>query len=75
MAGAVPGLVVLGSVRKQAEQPRRSKPVSSTQPRPMHELILTLGSCPACVPVLTSFNDELWCGSLSQINNFLPKFL
>ena len=28
MRGAIPGLVVLGSIREQAEQARRSKPVS-----------------------------------------------
>ena len=32
MGGAIPGLVVLGSLRKQAEQAMRSKPVSSTPP-------------------------------------------
>jgi hypothetical protein len=30
VGGAIPGLVVLGSVRKQTEQGRGSKPVSST---------------------------------------------
>jgi hypothetical protein len=29
MGGVIPGLVVLGSIRKQAEQARKSKPVSS----------------------------------------------
>ena len=29
MGGAFPGLVVLGSIRKQAEQAMRSKPISS----------------------------------------------
>ena len=28
VGGAIPGLVVLGSIREQAEQARRSKPVS-----------------------------------------------
>jgi hypothetical protein len=28
--GAIPGLVVLGSIRKQAEQATESKPVSGT---------------------------------------------
>jgi hypothetical protein len=30
VGGAIPGLVVLGSIRKQAEQAMESKPVSST---------------------------------------------
>jgi hypothetical protein len=38
--GAVPGLVVLGSIRKQAEQARGSKPVSNILPWPLHQLLL-----------------------------------
>jgi hypothetical protein len=57
--GAIPGLIVLGSIKKQAEQSkRRSKPVSSTPPWPLHQS-LPLASCPVGVPVLTSFDDEL----------------
>ena len=37
---AIPGLVVLGSIRKQAEQARGSKPVSSILPWPLHLLLL-----------------------------------
>jgi hypothetical protein len=40
VGGAIPGLVILGSIRKQAEQGRGSKPVSSTPPRPLHQLLL-----------------------------------
>jgi hypothetical protein len=40
LGGAIPGLVVLGSIRKQAEQARGSKPVSSTPPWPLHQLLL-----------------------------------
>ena len=57
MGGAIPGLVVLGPIRKQAEQAAESKPVSSTPPWPLHQL-LPPGSCPAGVPDLTSFDDE-----------------
>jgi len=32
VGGAIPGLVVLGSLRKQAEQARGSKPVNNTLP-------------------------------------------
>lgn len=33
--GAIPGLVVLGSIRKEAEQVMGSKPVSSSPPWPL----------------------------------------
>jgi hypothetical protein len=46
MDGAITGLVVLGSVRKQVEQARGSKTVSNTHPWPLHQL-LTPGSSPA----------------------------
>jgi hypothetical protein len=37
----VPSLgVVLGSIREQAEQARRSKPVSNIPPWPLHQLLL-----------------------------------
>ena len=62
-----PGLAVLGSTKKS----RLSKPVSSTPPWPLHQL-LSPGSCPAWVPVLTSL-DERWC--MSQTNPLLPRLL
>jgi hypothetical protein len=34
-----PRLVVLGSIRKQAEQARGSKPVSNIPPWPLHQLL------------------------------------
>jgi hypothetical protein len=40
VGGAIPGLVVLGSIRKQAEQARGSKPVSNIPPWPLHQLLL-----------------------------------
>ena len=40
VAGAIPELVVLGSIRKQAEQAMGSKPVSSTPPWPLYQLLL-----------------------------------
>jgi hypothetical protein len=40
VGGAIPGLVVLGSISKQAEQARGSKPVSSIPPWPLHQLLL-----------------------------------
>jgi hypothetical protein len=39
VGGTIPGLVVLGSIRKQAEQARGSKPVSSSPPWPLHQLL------------------------------------
>jgi hypothetical protein len=52
MGGTIFGLVVLGFVRKQAEQARRSKPVSNIPPWPLHQLLL---------PVLLEFQPEiLW---------------
>ena len=63
MGGAIPGLLVLGSIEKQAEQATSGKPVSSSPPRPLQQL-LPPGSCLGWVPVLTSFSDEQRCGSV-----------
>jgi hypothetical protein len=41
VGGAIPGLVVLGSIRKQAEQARGSKPVSNILSWPQHQLLLS----------------------------------
>ena len=47
VGGAIPGLIVLGSIRKQAEQARRSNPVSSIPPQPLHPLLPPcVSSCP-----------------------------
>jgi hypothetical protein len=40
VGGAISGLVVLGSIRKQAEQARGSKPVSNIPPWHLHQLLL-----------------------------------
>jgi hypothetical protein len=37
---AIPRLVALGSIRKQVEQARGSKPVSNIPPWPLHQLLL-----------------------------------
>lgn len=39
--GAIPGLVVLGSSRKQIEQAMGSKPVSNTPPWHLYQLLLS----------------------------------
>ena len=40
VGGAIPGPVVLCSIREQAEQARGSKPVSNIPPWPLHQLLL-----------------------------------
>jgi hypothetical protein len=41
MDGTISGLVVLGSIREQAEQARRSKPVKNIPPWLLHQLLLS----------------------------------
>jgi hypothetical protein len=64
VGGAIPGLVALDSIRKQAEQARGSKPVSNIPPWPLHQLLLP-DLLEFQSPVLTSFGDEQQCGSVS----------
>ena len=40
VGGAIPGLVILGSIRKQIEQARESKPVRNTPLWPLHQLLI-----------------------------------
>jgi hypothetical protein len=40
VGGTISGLVVLGSIRKQAEQARWGKPVKNIPPWPLHPLLL-----------------------------------
>jgi hypothetical protein len=40
MGEAISGLVVLDSIREQAEQARGSKPVSNIPPWPLHQILL-----------------------------------
>jgi hypothetical protein len=51
VGGTISGLVVLGSIKNQAEQARGSKPVSNIPPWPLHQLLL---------PDLSSSPDFLW---------------
>jgi hypothetical protein len=55
--------LVLGSIRKQAEQAMRSKPVSSTPPWLLHQL-LPPGSCPieflSWLPSVMNSDMEEW---------------
>ena len=41
VGGTISGLVVLGSIREQAEQARGGKPVKNTPPWPLHRLLLS----------------------------------
>jgi hypothetical protein len=61
VGGTISGLVVLGSIREQAEQARGGKPVSNIPPWPLHQLLL---------PDLLEFQssssgDQQQCGSVS----------
>jgi hypothetical protein len=40
VGGTISGLVVLGSIREQAEQARGSKPAKNISPWPLHQLLL-----------------------------------
>jgi hypothetical protein len=41
VGGAISGLVVLGSIRKQAEQAREGKPVKNIPSWPLHQLLFS----------------------------------
>jgi hypothetical protein len=58
MGGGIPGLAILCSIRKQAEQAMMSTPVRWTLSWLLHQL-LPPGSSLVWVPVLISF-DEQW---------------
>jgi hypothetical protein len=40
VGGTISGLVVLGSIREEAEQDRGGKPVKNIPPWPLHQLLL-----------------------------------
>ena len=44
VGGTISGLLVLGSIREQAEQARGGKPVKNIPPWPLHHLLLELQS-------------------------------
>jgi hypothetical protein len=41
VGGTISGLVVLGSIREQAEQASGSKPIRNIPPWPLHQLLLS----------------------------------
>ena len=42
VGGTISGLLVLGSIREQAEQARGSKPVKNIPPWPLHHLLFLI---------------------------------
>jgi hypothetical protein len=67
VGGAISGLIVLDSIREQAEQASKEHPSMASALAPAF--------WPPWVPVLTSFGDEQHYGSVSWINPFLPTLL
>jgi hypothetical protein len=60
VGGAISGLVVLGSIREQAEQARRSKPVKNIPPWPLHQLLLfDLPEFQSRLPLVMNSNVEV----------------
>jgi hypothetical protein len=60
VSGAIHGLAVLGSIRKQAEQARGSKPVSNIPPWPLYQLLLPdLLQFQSGLPLLMKNNMEV----------------
>jgi hypothetical protein len=41
VGGTIPGLVVLGTIREQAEKASGGKPVKNIPPWPLHQLLLS----------------------------------
>jgi hypothetical protein len=66
--GVISLLVVLGSIRKWAEQSMRSKPVSSTRPWPLHLLLFQFLSWPPSVM------NSKWYGPIRE-NKCFPLWL
>lgn len=67
VGGAIPGLVAVGSIRKQAEVAMESKLVSRTTPQFLHQF-LPSDSYPVRVPALVGFDEELLYGPVTEIN-------
>jgi hypothetical protein len=71
VGGTILGLVVLGSIREQAEQARGGKPVRNIPPW----LCISSWSL-TCLSSSPDFlGDEQQYGSVSRINPFLPNLL
>jgi hypothetical protein len=60
VGGAIPGLVVLSSIRKQAEQARESKPVRGIPPWCVHQFLLPdLLEFQSWLPLMMNSNVEV----------------
>jgi hypothetical protein len=68
VGGAIPGLVVLGSIRKQAEQASKQHLSMASASAPASRFLPCLSSCP-------DFLQCLGCGRISQMSPFLPNLL
>ena len=66
MSGVIPGLVVLGSIREQAEQVSKQHPSMASASAPASKFLPS-------VPGLTSCGDEQQSGSVSYISPFLSN--
>jgi hypothetical protein len=59
VGGTISGLVVLSSIRKQAEQARRSKSVSNIPPWPLHQFLFSdLLEFQSCLSLVMNINVE-----------------
>jgi len=56
---ATPELVVLGTIRKQGEQAIMSKPVSSTPPWPLHQLLPQVSVLFEFLPSRMNYNVDV----------------
>jgi hypothetical protein len=74
MGGAIPGLVVLGSIKRQTEQAIGNTSGSSIPPWLLHQFLPPV-FCPVRVLVFISFYDEQGYGSVNQISPVLPSLL
>ena len=70
----IPSLVIPHSIRKQAEQVMKGKPVNFSSPCPLHQFMPSV-FCPGWLPSLTTFENELLYGTVNEINPFLQLSL
>lgn len=72
MGGFIPGLVVMGGIRKQAELGEQAIKWHSSM---AFASALASRILPYLSSVLTSLSGEQCCGSINWINPFLPDLL
>lgn len=66
LSDATPGWVVPGSTTKPREQAMRSQSISNTLQWPLNYFLST-DSCLILFPILTSFNNRLLYGNITQL--------